>query len=246
MWSNKLTILVWYPYSFFFFPFLVTKKFFFCVCVLNSLWSCGSRLYSGHQPCNWDCTQTPSWNCLGESFFFFFPFLSVSDNVLTLTSFFKINCVNQLHTQVPFGGYKQSGIGREMGEYALTKYVIFFPPPLYYYFVHSLMFSLFFFFFFIYLVIQMSKLYTSTWDIACEKKKKTHKNQTLVSFSSLQTNPFVLPMFFFMFNAIYATELVPVSIKAQNRVSKCLCKMRSFSMIRRVHLNVTMCVFFFF
>jgi aldehyde dehydrogenase (NAD+) len=33
-----------------------------------------------------------------------------------------INCVNQLHVQVPFGGYKQSGIGREMGEYALHSY----------------------------------------------------------------------------------------------------------------------------
>jgi aldehyde dehydrogenase (NAD+) len=33
-----------------------------------------------------------------------------------------INCVNQLHTQVPFGGYKQSGIGRELGEYALANY----------------------------------------------------------------------------------------------------------------------------
>ncbi|KAF4610135.1 hypothetical protein D9613_010211 [Agrocybe pediades] len=33
-----------------------------------------------------------------------------------------INCVNQVHAQVPFGGYKQSGIGREMGEYALSHY----------------------------------------------------------------------------------------------------------------------------
>jgi len=33
-----------------------------------------------------------------------------------------INCVNQLHAQVPFGGYKQSGIGRELGEYALANY----------------------------------------------------------------------------------------------------------------------------
>ena len=32
-----------------------------------------------------------------------------------------INCVNQLHAQVPFGGFKQSGIGRELGEYALEK-----------------------------------------------------------------------------------------------------------------------------
>jgi len=33
-----------------------------------------------------------------------------------------INCANQLHPQVPFGGYKQSGIGRELGQYALQHY----------------------------------------------------------------------------------------------------------------------------
>lgn len=33
-----------------------------------------------------------------------------------------VNCVNQLHPQVPFGGFKQSGIGRELGEYALANY----------------------------------------------------------------------------------------------------------------------------
>ncbi|RDB31085.1 Aldehyde dehydrogenase [Hypsizygus marmoreus] len=33
-----------------------------------------------------------------------------------------VNCVNQLHPNVPFGGYKQSGIGRELGEYALYHY----------------------------------------------------------------------------------------------------------------------------
>ncbi|KAF8995906.1 aldehyde dehydrogenase [Cyathus striatus] len=33
-----------------------------------------------------------------------------------------VNCVNQLHANVPFGGYKQSGIGRELGEYALQNY----------------------------------------------------------------------------------------------------------------------------
>jgi len=37
-----------------------------------------------------------------------------------------VNCVNQLNTQVPFGGFKQSGIGRELGEYALHKYVFYF------------------------------------------------------------------------------------------------------------------------
>ncbi|KAF5368281.1 hypothetical protein D9615_010371 [Tricholomella constricta] len=33
-----------------------------------------------------------------------------------------VNCINQLHANVPFGGYKQSGIGRELGEYALHHY----------------------------------------------------------------------------------------------------------------------------
>ncbi|KAG1736643.1 aldehyde dehydrogenase domain-containing protein [Suillus paluster] len=33
-----------------------------------------------------------------------------------------INCVNSLHSNVPFGGFKQSGIGRELGEYALNNY----------------------------------------------------------------------------------------------------------------------------
>jgi aldehyde dehydrogenase (NAD+) len=32
-----------------------------------------------------------------------------------------VNCTNSLHPNVPFGGYKQSGIGRELGEYALNK-----------------------------------------------------------------------------------------------------------------------------
>jgi len=33
-----------------------------------------------------------------------------------------VNCYNLLETSVPFGGYKQSGIGRELGEYALANY----------------------------------------------------------------------------------------------------------------------------
>lgn len=35
-----------------------------------------------------------------------------------------VNCVNTLNVNVPFGGYKQSGVGRELGEYALMKYVL--------------------------------------------------------------------------------------------------------------------------
>ncbi|MGH0161715.1 UNVERIFIED_CONTAM: hypothetical protein FKN15_041665 [Acipenser sinensis] len=33
-----------------------------------------------------------------------------------------INCYNALHAQAPFGGYKMSGNGRELGEYALAEY----------------------------------------------------------------------------------------------------------------------------
>ncbi|KAI6026425.1 aldehyde dehydrogenase [Pisolithus microcarpus] len=33
-----------------------------------------------------------------------------------------VNCYNQLNSNVPFGGFKQSGIGRELGEYALSNY----------------------------------------------------------------------------------------------------------------------------
>ncbi|KAH9980551.1 NAD-dependent aldehyde dehydrogenase [Russula compacta] len=33
-----------------------------------------------------------------------------------------VNCINTLDPNVPFGGYKQSGIGRELGEYALANY----------------------------------------------------------------------------------------------------------------------------
>jgi len=33
-----------------------------------------------------------------------------------------VNSYNVLHHQVPFGGYKESGIGRELGEAALANY----------------------------------------------------------------------------------------------------------------------------
>ncbi|WVQ81639.1 hypothetical protein IAT38_003763 [Cryptococcus sp. DSM 104549] len=33
-----------------------------------------------------------------------------------------VNCYNELHPQIPFGGFKQSGLGRELGEYALESY----------------------------------------------------------------------------------------------------------------------------
>lgn len=33
-----------------------------------------------------------------------------------------VNCYNTFDAASPFGGYKQSGIGREMGSYALNNY----------------------------------------------------------------------------------------------------------------------------
>ena len=33
-----------------------------------------------------------------------------------------MNQYNMLHWQLPFGGYKESGIGRELGEAALANY----------------------------------------------------------------------------------------------------------------------------
>uniref|UniRef100_A0A665THM9 Aldehyde dehydrogenase domain-containing protein n=1 Tax=Echeneis naucrates TaxID=173247 RepID=A0A665THM9_ECHNA len=46
--------------------------------------------------------------------------LSVSAALETGTVW--VNCYNALHAQMPFGGYKMSGIGRELGEYALAEY----------------------------------------------------------------------------------------------------------------------------
>ncbi len=33
-----------------------------------------------------------------------------------------VNCYNVLETRAPFGGFKRSGIGRELGEYGLQQY----------------------------------------------------------------------------------------------------------------------------
>lgn len=35
-----------------------------------------------------------------------------------------VNTYNTLHHQLPFGGYKESGIGRELGEDALANYTV--------------------------------------------------------------------------------------------------------------------------
>ncbi|XP_064422030.1 aldehyde dehydrogenase family 1 member A3 isoform X1 [Latimeria chalumnae] len=49
------------------------------------------------------------------------------DKALTVASALQsgtvwINCYNAMHAQTPFGGFKMSGNGRELGEYALAEY----------------------------------------------------------------------------------------------------------------------------
>jgi aldehyde dehydrogenase (NAD+) len=41
-----------------------------------------------------------------------------------------VNCMNTLYPNVPYGGFKQSGIGRECGQYALDTWVIYSPSVL--------------------------------------------------------------------------------------------------------------------
>ncbi len=45
---------------------------------------------------------------------------AIADNVRAGTVW--VNCYNVLDTRAPFGGFKQSGIGRELGEYGLQQY----------------------------------------------------------------------------------------------------------------------------
>ena len=46
--------------------------------------------------------------------------LAIANNVRAGTVW--VNCYNVLDTAAPFGGFKQSGIGRELGEYGLQQY----------------------------------------------------------------------------------------------------------------------------
>ena len=46
--------------------------------------------------------------------------IRVSNNLKAGTVW--VNQYNMLHWQLPFGGYKESGIGRELGEAALSNY----------------------------------------------------------------------------------------------------------------------------
>jgi acyl-CoA reductase-like NAD-dependent aldehyde dehydrogenase len=72
-----------------------------------------------------------------------------------------VNCAQTLDSGVPFGGYKQSGIGRELGEYALDTFVfVFFSFQS----VRDLYMMAFFF-----PDILRSKLFISILDRSCER-----------------------------------------------------------------------------
>ena len=48
--------------------------------------------------------------------------LNFRPRMLTQVFFCRVNTYNNLKPQVPFGGYKMSGHGRELGKYGLEAY----------------------------------------------------------------------------------------------------------------------------
>ena len=61
----------------------------------------------------------PTLSVLGK---YYFVLEHLKCSLLTRDSTVWINNYNMISYQAPFGGYKESGIGRELGSYALENY----------------------------------------------------------------------------------------------------------------------------
>ena len=48
--------------------------------------------------------------------------LVIANTIIWEYSTVWVNNYNTLHYQMPFGGFKESGLGRELGSYALDNY----------------------------------------------------------------------------------------------------------------------------
>ena len=76
--------------------------------------------YTARWPCIWTICRGYT-ECKNFKFIFKFHFLSVGGCDLCFR-FSRVNCYDVFDPAAPFGGYKLSGQGRELGEYGLKNY----------------------------------------------------------------------------------------------------------------------------
>ena len=76
-------------------------------------------LYRERESCGEDCACDRSGDELGGRL----PFL-IASLALSRMSCIQVNCAAFVNAAVPFGGYKHSGVGREMGKHALDTCVL--------------------------------------------------------------------------------------------------------------------------
>ena len=76
-------------------------------------------LYRERESCGEDCACDRSGDELGGHKLFLIASLASSP-----MSYIQVNCAAFGNVAVPFGGYKQSGVGKEMGKHALDTCVL--------------------------------------------------------------------------------------------------------------------------